>query len=124
MADIRTAREEVISIDNKNATAKFFYPPPFMETSYSLKLLTKTNFEYLDLTLINEKMLGKGNNYFVYDKQSSHINLENVKVGDLIYENNSWKIFKLIYSNGYKGIARPDFPNTALQTFVKHVLRK
>jgi len=118
MADIHRTIEKIMELNLQNQ-AKFYFPPPYVETHFSLEQFTHARIQYLKDGILNAEYMDSGDNYFLSFDQSPRIVLRGVEFKDLVYQNRTWRIYKLSPSYRAETTAYEIFPKTFLEKLVE-----
>ena len=124
IANIQKTVTHIKGINTGERESRFFYPWPYIETGVTLPRFTQADVIYLKDGHLTEKMLGEGDNYLVYDIQASATSLRDITIGPLVYQNSTWKIYRLKRSVGKKEEFKPAFDLNAVQklkNFIKRI---
>lgn len=110
MANIKKAVEAIQQVDQLRSNSRFFYPPGYIESAGTMKHYTQTDMIYvedgtLDVTMITDE----GPNYLIFEDQSRSIQLEDVRVGDQVYENSTWMVFEVLFEYDFRGRHQVEF---------------
>lgn len=118
MADIKNVKKEILILKNGHINPLFFFPPPYVETRYALKKFMDINIKYLAEGILTADMVQQEPVYLIYRDECASIKLQDVKLGDVVYKNNTWKIFKVLKAPGEEKRTNVEFPKTFLQRLV------
>jgi hypothetical protein len=100
MADIRKTVTFLKSFSGQNISSRYFFPPPFVESAYSMSVFTDLPIIYLEKGILSVDMLDSDmDNYIIFDDQATFIKLRGVGIGKEIYKNNNWVIYEVIKIN-------------------------
>ncbi len=95
MADIKKTVNFLKSSSKSYPEPEFFLPPPFMESAHSLTILSGMKVNYIDSGILSFSLLGNGNNFLILNDQAPSVVLSDIGLGDIIYQNNSWRIYRI-----------------------------
>lgn len=115
MGDIgRTIR--FIKENNNERMGRYFFPPPYQESALATGNYTKKDIVYCDDGFIRSGMLlPDGENYAVFADLFPSVELSGVELGDEVYANGTWKVFRVIRSDDHQGTVRIGFAKTLVQ---------
>lgn len=101
---------------NSRHPSNFLLPPPCEEATPSLGYLSGADATYLEKGVLQDCYLKSGfNNYLVLRDECSQVNLEDVKIDTLAYQNNTWKIYSVVKSKGEKYFIKPEFKENPIE---------
>lgn len=124
MADIRKVEESIVDLKNKTVQVRFFFPPPYEESWSAMKKFTRTDIEYLMKGRLSAEMLVEGANYLIYGYACADIILDDVAIKNMVYKNNTWKLFELKKKTGSKKKIHFDFKRTLIQMLIVFLRNK
>jgi len=116
MGDLRRAVEFITEFSGNNPGSVYFYPTPFPESAGSMKKLTQAEIILIAGGNLNKKLAGKPDSaYLLIENWCNPVTLQDVRVDELIYDGNTWKIFRLIAEDGYQEKFKVKFPQNIAQ---------
>ena len=114
LSDIGKTKAFMVS-SNRDHHA-YFFPPPFSEAAETLAGFSSAHVVYLSDGLLGAELLeGQKSDYLIVNDETSAVTLDGVAVGDVVYENNTWKIFEVVPDEGNRGSFDVDFPENIVE---------
>jgi hypothetical protein len=95
---------------------RYFMPPPYEESALATANYTKKDIVYCyDGIIRPDMLLEAGDNFVVFADLFPSIDLSGVSLGDSVYSNGTWKVFKAYKTDEPDHHVRIDFPKTIIQ---------
>ncbi len=115
IAEIKKIVNEIVSLSEHYSGAKFFFPPPFDESRIAVSIYSQTPIEYLqDGNLTSEKLISQ-DNFLIFRDESSNIRLSDAALTGTVFENTTWRIFRIDPAPGHREETNVHFQKTFLQ---------
>jgi len=103
MADIKKTVVFLKDFSSKQAGSRYFFPPPFVESAYSISVFTGLPVKYIDSGVLSANILGNDvGNFIIFDNQDPSIDLVDVKIDKEVYRNDNWRIYEIKKSKNPK----------------------
>ncbi len=118
LADIKNAELKIAEIHRSHSGITFYFPPPFMETHKTLQEITGADIGYFPEGVLRGEALGLGENYLIFNSQCRAIELSDVEVGPIIYQNKTWRIYSILKKENVNSNFNVKFPRTFLQRLI------
>ncbi|MDD3296615.1 MAG: hypothetical protein PHU64_04555 [Candidatus Omnitrophica bacterium] len=116
MADKRKLIEGIKAVEKMEPNSRYFFPPPFSESSKAIQKIAVIDIEYLDKGILNkERLNSKGDNYLIFGDQCSELVFRGVAIEKEVYRSNTWKIFLIGKAGSGKGSFKVAFPENFVQ---------
>ncbi len=94
----------------------YFMPPPLEESAYATKNFTGKNVVFVNEGVIKEEMLSSGSDeYILFNDFFPSVHLSGVRIGEEIYANPTWRVFRIYPENGNDMDFGIDFDKTLVQ---------
>ncbi|MCX6723051.1 MAG: hypothetical protein NT094_03195 [Candidatus Staskawiczbacteria bacterium] len=88
---------------SRTRAGHYFFPPPFVETAYSMSVFSGLPIKYLNKGILSDEMLGdNAGNFVIFDNQDPSIELAGVDIEKEIYRNDNWLIYRVKKSENIK----------------------
>lgn len=95
-------------------SARFFFPPPFSESAHALGGFSGQEVTYLERGVLSKTELGRAGNYLIVSDQCGSVELEDVMVGEEVYRNGTWRIFRVRAQDGQHRAFAVEFRRSVL----------
>ncbi|MBI3601380.1 MAG: hypothetical protein HY209_00555 [Candidatus Omnitrophica bacterium] len=109
MADKRKIVAALVDLRQVHPRAKFFYPPPMMETFEALRYFSGADIVYAGK--MEGGMLAKcvSSCYLLINDEAAPMELESVVASQGMYTNGTWAIYHMDRQEGAHAVFKPDF---------------
>jgi hypothetical protein len=118
MADIKKTVVFLKDFSSKQIGSRYFFPPPFVESAYSMSVFTGLKIIYVEKGILSDDMLGDGvNSFLIFDDQDPSIDLAGVRVEKEIYRNDNWRVYEIRKSKNFKTRFDVKFKTNLMERF-------
>jgi len=118
MADIGLVERHMI--DAGAATPGMYFMTSYEESALTLQAYTGEHVVFLPTAVLSGDMLkAEGFSYIILNDLCAPVTLENVRVDEIVYENRTWVVARVVPDDGGERVFCPKFRRTPLETLAK-----
>lgn len=123
ISDIKKAEQFIVDFKKDGLARAYFMPQPGEEACMVLGKFTKTNTIYLGDSLLSaDKLVMSADNLIIFRDECPKAYFDGVQESEMVYKNNTWKIFLVHKKEGIKKEFKVFFPENSVER-LKNLLK-